>query len=255
MTAIARTAHGADADLGRTILGTLDIAERACEDGSAFASELLMGKPSVSMSPRAVDRTDLCHLQTVKHAPRLSIIGPARRIVVIEIMLHAEDAHLGLLPVMDEDQERRNARACIALVRREIEGWLTDGDDHDAFTIACSALKGAAHAVLEAMQRNGDPTGPIPTTVWLRHATSWSPLRIGKAESSQHLPWADRIAVEAIGDAMAPPVVSLDLQPGGDELRLIVGPAILRRSRDGMDVLSAMRDLAHAQERMKERRP
>ncbi len=243
-----RTAHGADPLLGRETLVALDIGLRACAPGSASASEEIAGRRENMLSPAGVRRTDLCHGSTGATIPRLSIIVPSSRRVVIDLMIGSGDLLDGLLPGRD-DAMRSNAAAAIGFARHEIEEWLRTGDDAEAHRIARLAMLGCAPAVFAAMT----DAGPRPGQICVRHATPWGPGGAAGSFGAPPMPGLYGIIVKTAGDAMPPPVSSIQFEEHPSDLRVTIGPTVAHLSPDRIDVLDAMRRLDEADRMMKER--
>jgi len=246
-----RTAHGADPSLGRTALVALDIAERACAPDSAMAHDDVSGWRENMLSPAGAQRTDLCHGHSARSLPRLSILMPGSKQVVIEMMIHESDGLEGIMPSREERSIRSNARSAIAFARREIEAWLRDGDDQDAFRIARLAMRGSAHAVFDATATGGRI--PPAEKLWFRHATSWSPPRIGMLTGRSELRWLSDVMTATAGRALPPPVTSIEFDDGGRDTRITIGPVIDLMLLRNLDPISAMRSLNEAHHAMRNR--
>jgi hypothetical protein len=248
-----RTTHGADPALGTEVLRALDIAELACEPDSAFATDAPLGRVCNMLSRSGLSRTDLEHRYATRSIPELSIIVKDSRPVTIQFMIHDADGE-DLLPGTRVSLARPRALAAIALTRTEMEAWLRDGDDEEAFIIAVRAMRGATPQVLGAMPDAGtDPSADTDRRLWFRHATAWSSARVGTSMGSGHVPELDPVLIAAMGEAMPPPVTSLQLEQDETGLKLIIGPPVVHASMRGTNVLSAMRDLNDATERMRRR--
>lgn len=244
-----RTAHGADPLLGRETLVALDIGLRACAPDSASASEEIAGRRENMLSPAGVKRTDLCHGSTGATIPRLSIIVPSSRRVVIDLMIGSDDLLDGLLPGRDDATMRSNAAAAIGFARHEIEEWLRTGGDEAAHRIARLAMLGCAPAVFATMAAAGSRPGQI----CVRHATPWGPGGAAGSFGAPPVSGLYDVIVETAGDAMPPPVSSIQFEDHPSDLRVTIGPTIAHLSPDRIDVLDAMRRLDEAHRMMKER--
>ena len=248
-----RSSDGADPALGLEVLRALHVAELACETDSAFGTEAPMGRVCNMLSRSGLSRTDLEHRYATRSVPELSIIVKDSRPVTIQLMIHDADGE-DLLPGTRVSLARPRALAAIALTRTEVEGWLRNGDDEEAFIIAVRAMRGAAPQVLNAgNDARADASAGTDRRLWFRHATAWSPTRVGTSMGSGHVPELDPVLIAAMGEAMPPPVTSFQFEQDETGLKLIIGPPVVHASLRGTNVLSAMRDLNDAIDRLRRR--